>query len=490
MMKRRKPLLLWLCLAVLSLTPFSASAQSASPCVIDSDLPLCVRNANLFYLDNGLIKQWNPDTHTSVDWDAPYPYNENPVISPDGRFFAYNSWANEAGDLRAEAVSSGYYGLMLSNIWVYDYELGDAFRIAAQPEGAFLREEGGSLGIVRSMPVWSPDSLEVAWTQLTLPDFRYQLAVHHVGRNETRIIHDPLPPGFQDMSFSLHVPRWGAAGLSILRGDFSNLGPQHTLTVYDALDGHIRYEILVGDADKIPVVHVHFANAPSLIGLLYEEGWNLLNLTSGTMAPAEFEPELMSAYSGLGNGASISLSYSSWDGFVWRSANVASVLIEEFRTDWSPAFDSNIAIAPDGLFYAHIYNGLLIIYEDWETFIAPTTAQRFGPGSGVIWGPTHWLISLPEGSLLWLDCSQETRLSFGMTAYVVPGMGSNALRDAPGLTRSGSTVIGEIPENGEMRLLDGPTCVDGYLWWFVDHNGQRGWTAEGEGNTIYWLAER
>jgi hypothetical protein len=82
--------------------------------------------------------------------------------------------------------------------------------------------------------------------------------------------------------------------------------------------------------------------------------------------------------------------------------------------------------------------------------------------------------------------NRPSRLDQGVYGQVLPGQ-PNALRDLPGLTKDGSTVIGWIPANDRVQVLNGPVCSSGYTWWLVSYGIQAGWTPEGEGS-VYWLA--
>jgi hypothetical protein len=107
-------------------------------------------------------------------------------------------------------------------------------------------------------------------------------------------------------------------------------------------------------------------------------------------------------------------------------------------------------------------------------------------------GTTYWLEPsngnpgpLPPPQAV---CYLATRLSVHGWGRVTPGA-PNVLRSAPGTQATGSTsvVIGSIPAGGIFSVEGGPTCgTDGRWWWYVNYNGQLGWTAEGEGNT-YWV---
>lgn len=57
---------------------------------------------------------------------------------------------------------------------------------------------------------------------------------------------------------------------------------------------------------------------------------------------------------------------------------------------------------------------------------------------------------------------------------------ANRVRDAPG-TEVGA-VLGQAEPGTPLRVLDGPACEDGWIWWLVsvdDGSGLEGWTAEG-----------
>jgi hypothetical protein len=82
-------------------------------------------------------------------------------------------------------------------------------------------------------------------------------------------------------------------------------------------------------------------------------------------------------------------------------------------------------------------------------------------------------------------CQQATRLAENtngrVTAY--PAL-PNRLRDSAGYT---ARVIGSIPAGQTFYIVDGPTCIQGVYWWYVNYNNVYGWTAEGDGGRQYWL---
>lgn len=67
-------------------------------------------------------------------------------------------------------------------------------------------------------------------------------------------------------------------------------------------------------------------------------------------------------------------------------------------------------------------------------------------------------------------------------ARITPGAPNN-LRAEPSST---SVLLGTIPGEEFIAVLEGPVCADSMAWWKVQYLGQIGWTSEGQGST-YWI---
>ncbi|MBL8120084.1 MAG: SH3 domain-containing protein [Anaerolineae bacterium] len=81
-------------------------------------------------------------------------------------------------------------------------------------------------------------------------------------------------------------------------------------------------------------------------------------------------------------------------------------------------------------------------------------------------------------------CALAPRLQSGDWGKVAATFTLNH-RAEPGLS---AARIGQIPAGDVFRVLDGPVCADGYVWWQLAYDGRQGWTAEGEAaNDDYWL---
>jgi hypothetical protein len=65
------------------------------------------------------------------------------------------------------------------------------------------------------------------------------------------------------------------------------------------------------------------------------------------------------------------------------------------------------------------------------------------------------------------------------------------LQDA--LIRAMPGTSGQVVGRGQSRaggISGGPTCLDGLVWWEVDINGAKGWTAEQDQNKTRLLLDR
>ena len=107
--------------------------------------------------------------------------------------------------------------------------------------------------------------------------------------------------------------------------------------------------------------------------------------------------------------------------------------------------------------------------------------QSLQVGSAVVVAsPTPQAVTVPCVNGL------PTRLSVGAFAYVNPDPPlPNNLRSAAG---KDNPLNGEIQPGQAMKILDGPQCADGWVWWQVRtlETELTGWTAEGD-QQDYWL---
>lgn len=76
--------------------------------------------------------------------------------------------------------------------------------------------------------------------------------------------------------------------------------------------------------------------------------------------------------------------------------------------------------------------------------------------------------------------SPPPRLKVGTEAHVPPGSRNN-LRDKPG--KDGG-LVGQVPGDSYVFVLDGPQCADDLTWWQVFYD-RIGWMAEGSGSDYF-----
>jgi hypothetical protein len=76
------------------------------------------------------------------------------------------------------------------------------------------------------------------------------------------------------------------------------------------------------------------------------------------------------------------------------------------------------------------------------------------------------------------------QLAIGLWGRVASGLSHNIREDAT----IQAAITNRVPDNDIFRVLGGPRCSDGYVWWQVDYTGQTGWMAEGDAvSEEYWL---
>ena len=83
-------------------------------------------------------------------------------------------------------------------------------------------------------------------------------------------------------------------------------------------------------------------------------------------------------------------------------------------------------------------------------------------------------------------CTTWSQLKVGISAKVID-TSPNRVRSEP---QKGDNLIGSLAPQSMVKVLEGPICSDGLVFWKVESNsipGGWGWTAEGDGIT-YWMA--
>lgn len=451
----------------------------------------------LVFLKDGDIWSWNGSTVTQL---TTWGYNERPVLSPGGKQIAYNSWAQ----ITVDAIATGQpaFGFIPSNIWVMDTQTGDAFRAADQPAGAVYAPNGEQNNVVmRGTPGWSPDGSKIAWSELLVPESRYQLVVFDVASRSSRVLVQTLPSPFGDGGFvPVHGVEWGSTGIAVVNvavngpsGEF-----EERLYLYDPNTGVLLSDTLIGSSATEFSFHRAWTtyNGQEYYGVLYPSGRRFL-IDARTSAQQDMPalPELYTPFAAQNSATA----------FIAASIDSASNLTKT----WTAVYPSrtqdqllsftgepwNITVSPEGQSLAY-FSDALYVWQNGQVTQVPGTQGVASPWDvAVVWGPTAWRVrtdwpggdggagsgGMGGGGF----CSPAPRLSRGGSGQVTPGL-PNLIRTQP---RRGadSVILGQIPGTGVFSVLDGPVCdSEGRYWWQVTYQGITGWTPEGEGG-FYWL---
>lgn len=106
--------------------------------------------------------------------------------------------------------------------------------------------------------------------------------------------------------------------------------------------------------------------------------------------------------------------------------------------------------------------------------------------------PTRVLTRTPTRTPTPSPCQRYTgQLRIGLVVEVSrnPGL-PNRVRAKPGLD---GDYLGQIKPGEQADVLRGPSCKDGFVWWYVrsrKNTALEGWTAEGEGSQKWLLPVR
>jgi len=89
-----------------------------------------------------------------------------------------------------------------------------------------------------------------------------------------------------------------------------------------------------------------------------------------------------------------------------------------------------------------------------------------------------------------IDWTNHTDCEGTLPSRMLIGYEGKVLVNPPNRLRANpstkSEILGEIPVNETFTVNGGPTCADGFAWWFVSYDGIDGWTAEASQDT-YWI---
>ncbi len=428
-----------------------------------------------------------------TDWG----YNGGPILSPDGSKLAYLSTTAEFVAQYNAGTATQTDGTAPADIWLMDIAT-ESFTLVADQAGA------SAAGYLRSLPIWSPDSRQLAWLQLdpsTQALDRAALQVHDIATGATSILVDAVNLGFQDSNIRMPRLRWGAGGIARLL--FEYVGDSQTPALFiEFIDGATgattTYDLKLNTnrnntvRDFVWVDHLGI----ELVALQIRDYWEILNPYDGSRLRLADPPRLKNrSISGALQliPASVANERGDWD-IHWYATTGANL----FNTGYQSArVNRNYlpALSPDGTQVAwhggdHIINWQFRATESHRALASDASHRRAFPipqPVSVVWAATEWvttgvIMGAPSLSSASISCGLLPLLSPGQQAIVGPDL-TLRVRDAASVN---AEALGSILEGTAVSIEVGPVCADGYNWYAVRNDDIAGWTAEGDFGE-HWL---
>ena len=457
-------------------------------------------NQQLITVRNGDLWKFDIANNTATQLTQ-WGYNGGPIMSPDGLKIAYLSTASEIIDMVNRGEQVPYAGTSPANIWVMNLATG-AFTQINNQSGS------GSVGYLRSIPAWSPDSTKLIWSQLNPVNQGLDsasLQIHDLNSGLTTTFAQNYNMGFQDGGIWMPPVTWGEAGIArtLFTYQEGSRDPFLFMEIYNPSTGNLtRYDLGFDSnnnnytRDYLWVTH----QGRSMIALGIQNYWELFDPTNGVRTRLSAPPRLKNRFISGGLElipVSISDNNGGWS-IQWQVA----IGTAEYNTgyiSYAVGTEFTPSISFDGSKIAwHNGDGV----STWEVGIGQTgrtSGSNQGVGESylipqpqtVAWSPTEWVTSssvvvpqpTPTSQPTTNVCNLSPRLTVGQNAVVNAGP-ANRLRVGATIN---SAVITNISAGEVLYVQQGPICADGYNWYYVRNSRVSGWTAEG-GNGQYWLS--
>ena len=456
---------------------FGIQAQTATP--------------HIFAARNGDLWKYDVDAGSAVRLTRS-GYNGGPVLSPDGRQFAFLQTA--AGFLAQyrNGAAAQTSGTPPADIWTYDIAT-SAYRQIADQTG------GSSAGYIRSIPAWSPDSRQLAWLQI---DTGAQvlggasLVLYDLEAGRARLIASSLDLGYQAADIVMPRLRWGSGGIArlVFAYPLNSQTPHQFLEIIQPASGErIAFDLgLAADLSNRVGELIWGDHLGREVALLRrDETWEALDPLHGARSTLSAPPRLKHRFiAGLPELMPIAVAeHTRWH------ALAGGVIYDTGFVSATAAGGGQPAISSDGATLAwhdgadlHLWRvGDAPVFSDASDLAEEPPFPIPGPSS-IAWTPMLW--SAPAGGAQALDraspqsatCDLPPQLPAGHAAVVSPGL-ANRVRSGASLN---AAVIGSIAPGEVAQALSGPVCADGYHWYEIQNQRISGWTVEGAAGE-YWL---
>ena len=423
-------------------------------------------------------------------------YNGGPVLSPDGRRFAFMQTAARFIAQFRSGSTAQRSGTPPADIWTYDIAT-SAYRQIADQTGA------SSAGFIRSLPAWSPDSQKLAWLQLdpaAQPLGRASLVVYDMASDRASLVADEIDLGYQSGDIVMPELRWGMAGIARLLFTFQH-GAQNPVTVLELVQPTtgetLRFDLGLADGENARVDDFMWGEhlGRHIILLRQGERWEALDPLLGTRSRLSAPPRLKNRF--VAGGIELMPIAVSAEGkwqIHWHALAQGVIYATGFVSGRVNG-GRQPALSSDGMAAAWHDGAALHVWRGGDEAIGAAEAADMpefpipGPVS-LAWSPMIWsatgeaataqavATAEPQASI----CELPAQLTPGQTAVVSPGL-ANRVRSGASLNAG---VIGRIAPGEVVYVLGGPICAHGYHWYEIQNEIIRGWTVEGA-DANYWL---
>ena len=420
-------------------------------------------------------------------------FNGGPVLAPDGRTIAFVATSDAFIAAWQAGAASQRGGTAPGDIRLLELASEGFHRIADQ-SGA-----SGS-GILRSLPVWSPDGKRLAWLQID-PGAQAlnaaTLQVYHLDSGSTSVLAGGVDLGLQGSDIRMPSLRWGGGGISRLL--YTGAG-ELFIDIYNASSGEFtRHNLNLNAAGDNNIRDFEWVDhlGRSLIALQIRNFWEVMDPVTGSRARLADPPRLRNRnFSGGMELIPVAFEadgdwqqhwYAALDGWLYNTRYVSARVNRNARP----------ALSPDGRQMAWYQHGNIRLWNPNSSDLARALTADAGwrafpipEPTSVVWAPTEWVttgevVAAEQSAPVQAEatgCELPARLQVGGSAKVSSGWASRVRRDA-GI---GAAEVGRIEAGTVVQVGAGPICADGYNWYLVGNARLSGWAAEGADGE-YWL---
>jgi Bacterial SH3 domain len=280
---------------------------------------------------------------------------------------------------------------------------------------------------------------------------------------------------------------WNDAGilLSVFTLDEETFYNIEALYFFDMATGTITNEVIFyngGETDDFIVerLFVQYANQTTLALRYFNSAWVLVDIATGEQQSIDSLPALYNPM--FPDNVSLLMDVDTNYNYQWEMANDINANAVAFTLFAYPS--ERVALAPDGRGFAYA-DSVLHIWRDGQVIdIANSDGFADDARASILWFPKNWRvgdIGIPQIVAEPISCegAPESQLSLGGNAITMINLN---VRDNPSTT---AEKIGEFLPEQEVSVVNGPECVDGYAWYFVQADSLMGWVAEGSGENYF-----